>query len=121
MATETPPASPTPSAQPRVEITQEDYDLLQKLKQQNQQPPTESRPDSPKRQKLDDDLQTFVDALAEREIDWMELDPQLRHRLQTDAEARRDFQLVQLTPDAAKAYDPEKKSFTTAKAFSGIL
>ena len=74
MATETPPASPTPSAQPRVEITQEDYDLLQKLKQQNQQPPTESRPDSPKRQKLDDDLQTFVDALAERKIDWMEFD-----------------------------------------------
>jgi hypothetical protein len=64
MATETLPASPTPSAQPRVEITQEDYDLLQKFRQ-NQQPPTESRPDSPKRQKLDDDLQTFVDALAE--------------------------------------------------------
>jgi hypothetical protein len=116
MATETPPASPTPLAQPRVEITQEDYDLLQKFKQQNQQPPTESRPDSPKRQKLDDDLQTFVDALAEREIDWMELDPQLRHRLQTDAEARRDFQLVQLTPDAAKAYDPEKKSEPEQKA-----
>ena len=117
MATETPPASPTPSAQPRVEITQEDYDLLQKFKQQNQQPPTESRPASPRRQKLDNDVQTFFfDALAEREIDWMEFGSQFRHRLQTDAEARRDFQLVQLTPDAAKAYDPEKKSEPEQKA-----
>ena len=46
----------------------------------------------------------------------MEFDSQFRHRLQTDAEARRDFQLVQLTPDAAKAYDPEKKSEPEQKA-----
>eukprot|EP00438_Fugacium_kawagutii_P025696 Skav203443 [mRNA] locus=scaffold1836:462069:462818:+ [translate_table: standard] len=110
------PAAPPPEA--KVEITQEDFVLLQRLKeqqkqQQQQQEHQDGRADSPKRQKLDEDVQTFVDSLAERDIDWMGLDPQLRHQLQTDAGARRDFLLVQLTPDAAKAYDPEKKSFTT--------
>ena len=108
--------SAEPPAEPKIEISQEDFALLQKLKeQQRQQPPTpqDGRSESLKRQKVDEELQTFVDSLADRDIDWMGLDPQLRHQLQTDAGARRDFQLVQLTPAAAKAYDPAKKSFTT--------
>ena len=51
----------------------------------------------------------FVESLATRGIEWMDLDPALRHLLKTDPEARKDFQQVQLTPDQARAYDPSKK------------
>ena len=68
--------SAEPPAEPKIEISQEDFALLQKLKeQQRQQPPTpqDGRSESPKRQKVDEELQTFVDSLADRDIDWMGL------------------------------------------------
>ena len=110
MADEPGGTAPSPTER-TVAISQEDYDLLQKLKQQTD---PEQRTASPKRQKLDDEaLQTFVESLATRGIEWMDLDPALRHLLKTDPEARKDFQQVQLTPDQARAYDPSKKEFAT--------
>ena len=110
MANEPGGTAPSPTER-TVAISQEDYDLLQKLKQQTD---PEQRTASPKRQKLDDEaLQTFVESLATRGIEWMDLDPALRHLLKTDPEARKDFQQVQLTPDQARAYDPSKKEFAT--------
>jgi hypothetical protein len=111
MADEPGGTAPSPTERSTVAISQEDYDLLQKLKQQTD---PEQRTASPKRQKLDDEaLQTFVESLATRGIEWMDLDPALRHLLKTDPEARKDFQQVQLTPDQARAYDPSKKEFAT--------
>ena len=106
-----------PAEQPaKFEISAEDYALLQRMKEQKTEPDRPSSPKSPKRQKIDDDadaVQTFVDSLAARDIEWMDLDPQLRHLLQHDPAARKDFQMMQLTPDTAQAYDPAKKTFTT--------
>ena len=84
------PVAPATSHAQKVEITQEEHELLQQFKKQSRK--SENRETSPKRQKVDADLQTFVDSLAENDIEWMELDPQLRQRLQTDAGARKESQ-----------------------------
>ena len=101
-----PPEPADPPA--KIEISAEDHDWLQQLKEQKAQP---DRQASPKRQKIDDDAsQTFVESLAARDIERMDLDPQLRHLLQTDPDARDD------AADAghgASLYDPSKKTFTT--------
>ena len=95
----------TEKAEDKISITKEEYDRL-KQAEASSKASSAIGPSPPKKSKSEDaEWAQFMETLAERDIELMDLDPQLRQTLKENPQARKD-----LLP-AAALERPERAAF----------
>ena len=72
---------------------------------------TASNAPETKKQKCDADLNAFIDELLPLGLELMDMDPQLRHQLETSQQARDDFRALHMRSSNSKAFDTETGAF----------
>ena len=74
-------------------------------------PSTASNAPETKKQKCDADLFAFIDELLPLGLELMDMDPQLRHQLETSQQARDGFRALHMRSSNSKAFDTETGAF----------
>ena len=92
----------------KISITKEEYDRLKQQAEISSKASTAIGPSPPKKSKSEDaDWTQFLESLAERDIELMELDPQLRQTLKENPQAWKDFQQLHLKDPNVQHFNPE--------------
>ena len=98
----------TAEKEDKISITKEEYDRLKQQAEASSKASSAIGPSPPKKSKSEDtDWAQFMETLAERDIELMDLDPQLRQTLKENPQARKDFQQLHLKDPNVQHFNPE--------------
>lgn len=107
------PVTPTPeppATSSTMTLSPEEIAMIHQHRNQRQESPTKKAKPSPEDHQ---DWNLFLAAFSDKDIEIMDLDPQLRNSLQNSKQARDDFLSINLLSDHAQHLNPETKALET--------